>query len=118
MKKTLIKFGRFLGSSYLCTRLTANKRFDPLAQLVEQYTFNVWVLGSSPKRITQKSLQDAQHPQRLFFVLSARDWAAYLSPFQQGERTLNSVFCKHRGYNRKNLYLLIILIGIFVGSES
>ena len=53
-----------------------------------------------------------------FFVLSARDWAAYLSPFQQGERTLNSVFCKHRGYNRKNLYLLIILIGIFVGSES
>ena len=27
---------------------------DPLAQLVEQYTFNVWVLGSSPKRITLK----------------------------------------------------------------
>ena len=27
--------------------------------------------------------------------------------------TLNSVFCKIRGYNRKNLYLRIILIGIF-----
>ena len=25
---------------------------DSVAQLVEQYTFNVWVLGSSPSRIT------------------------------------------------------------------
>ena len=49
--------------------LNGNRWFDPLAQLVEQYTFNVWVLGSSPKRITQKSLQDAQHPQRLFLCL-------------------------------------------------
>ena len=29
---------------------------DLVAQLVEQYTFNVWVLGSSPSRITQKNL--------------------------------------------------------------
>lgn len=28
------------------------KRKDSVAQLVEQYTFNVWVLGSSPSRIT------------------------------------------------------------------
>ncbi len=27
---------------------------DSVAQLVEQYTFNVWVLGSSPSGITQK----------------------------------------------------------------
>ena len=27
-------------------------KIDSLAQLVEQYTFNVWVLGSSPKGIT------------------------------------------------------------------
>ena len=26
--------------------------YDLLAQLVEQYTFNVWVLGSSPRGIT------------------------------------------------------------------
>ena len=26
---------------------------DSVAQLVEQYTFNVWVLGSSPSRITK-----------------------------------------------------------------
>ena len=32
--------------------LTAN---DSIAQLVEQYTFNVWVLGSSPSRVTKKS---------------------------------------------------------------
>ena len=28
------------------------KAKDSVAQLVEQYTFNVWVLGSSPSRIT------------------------------------------------------------------
>jgi hypothetical protein len=28
--------------------------FDSVAQLVEQYTFNVWVLGSSPSGITDK----------------------------------------------------------------
>ncbi len=28
------------------------ERVDLVAQLVEQYTFNVWALGSSPSRIT------------------------------------------------------------------
>ncbi len=28
-------------------------RDDLVAQLVEQYTFNVWVLGSSPSQITK-----------------------------------------------------------------
>ncbi|MFM1946893.1 MAG: hypothetical protein RL207_1176, partial [Bacteroidota bacterium] len=28
---------------------------DSLAQLVEQYTFNVWALGSNPRGITNKS---------------------------------------------------------------
>ena len=27
---------------------------DSVAQLVEQYTFNVWVLGSNPSRVTSK----------------------------------------------------------------
>ena len=27
---------------------------DSVAQLVEQYTFNVWVLGSNPSRVTNK----------------------------------------------------------------
>ncbi len=41
-----------------------NKGNDSVAQLVEQYTFNVWVLGSSPNGITGK-------PRRLrgFFYL-------------------------------------------------
>ena len=39
-------------NAYLCTRLTAI-RFDSLAQQVEHNTFNVGVLGSSPKRITR-----------------------------------------------------------------
>ena len=42
---------------YFCT--PKNKREDSVAQLVEQYTFNVWVLGSSPNGITNemRSLQ-------------------------------------------------------------
>ena len=28
---------------------------DSVAQLVEQYTFNVWALGSSPSGITEKT---------------------------------------------------------------
>ena len=31
----------------------ASKGDDSVAQLVEQYTFNVWVLGSSPSGITE-----------------------------------------------------------------
>ena len=27
---------------------------DSVAQLVEQYTFNVWVLGSNPSQVTSK----------------------------------------------------------------
>ena len=33
--------------------------FDPLAQSVEHNTFNVGVLGSSPKRITKNPMQGA-----------------------------------------------------------
>jgi hypothetical protein len=32
---------------------------DLVAQLVEQYTFNVWALGSSPSQITQKKPHNA-----------------------------------------------------------
>ena len=34
---------------YICTLKTA----DSVAQLVEQYTFNVWALGSNPSGITK-----------------------------------------------------------------
>ena len=36
------------------TRLIPCRGSDSVAQLVEQYTFNVWVLGSSPSGITNK----------------------------------------------------------------
>ncbi|VXC05014.1 hypothetical protein CHRYSEO8AT_470199 [Chryseobacterium sp. 8AT] len=35
-----------------------NKVTDSVAQLVEQYTFNVWVLGSNPSRVTSEKLLD------------------------------------------------------------
>ncbi len=43
---------------YFCTPKTKDNKskvliiVDLVAQLVEQYTFNVWALGSSPSRIT------------------------------------------------------------------
>src|ERR1700761_8071495 len=41
--------------TYFCTPKNAHLALegkDSVAQLVEQYTFNVWVLGSSPSGIT------------------------------------------------------------------
>ena len=40
--------------AYFCTPF--KKGDDLVAQLVEQYTFNVWVLGSSPSRITKRHM--------------------------------------------------------------
>ena len=34
---------------------TVFRTYDSVAQLVEQYTFNVWVLGSNPSGITKKA---------------------------------------------------------------
>ncbi len=33
---------------------------DSVAQLVEQYTFNVWVLGSNPSGITKKASEKSE----------------------------------------------------------
>ena len=44
-------FDLFLRSQKSCAFFVA----DCVAQLVEQYTFNVWVLGSSPSAITSQS---------------------------------------------------------------
>jgi len=38
---------------FLHLLLLQAKENDLVAQLVEQYTFNVWVLGSSPSGITR-----------------------------------------------------------------
>ena len=41
--------------AYFCTSFYRKRKGnDSVAQLVEQYTFNVWVLGSSPSGITRK----------------------------------------------------------------
>jgi hypothetical protein len=39
--------------------LHSQLRNDLVAQLVEQYTFNVWALGSSPSGITKSLLTEA-----------------------------------------------------------
>ena len=46
-------------TSNLIFALLLKTKDDSVAQLVEQYTFNVWALGSSPSGIT-KSFRDAK----------------------------------------------------------
>ena len=43
--------------------ITKKQKVDPLAQSVEHNTFNVGVLGSSPKRITTRNPQEVEHQQ-------------------------------------------------------
>lgn len=43
-------------------------RFDFVAQLVEQYTFNVWVPGSNPGKITEKKSLPPSAEGFLFFI--------------------------------------------------
>ena len=71
MEKICEKFCRFKIKYYLCTRnreTTIANRFDSLAQQVEHNTFNVGVLGSSPKRITQKIKRLSQKDSRFFRI--------------------------------------------------
>ena len=66
IRKKMILFCNFQKSIYLCTRLTAI-RSESLAQQVEHNTFNVGVLGSSPKRITERDYDNVVP----FYLLSA-----------------------------------------------
>ena len=61
IRKKMILFCNFQKSIYLCTRLTAI-RSESLAQQVEHNTFNVGVLGSSPKRITNQRWKSKKIP--------------------------------------------------------
>ena len=45
-------------------------KVDPLAQLVEHNTFNVGVLGSSPKRITKSNPQETEYQLLADFLIS------------------------------------------------
>ena len=44
------------------------KKNDSLAQLVEQYTFNVWALGSNPRGITKET--HFQQEMGFFFLMT------------------------------------------------
>ena len=45
-------------------------KVDPLAQSVEHNTFNVGVLGSSPKRITKSNPQETEYQLLADFLIS------------------------------------------------
>ncbi len=56
-------------SPYLCTP-NDEKGNDSVAQLVEQYTFNVWALGSSPSGITEMTKASNVNLKPFFFLSS------------------------------------------------
>ena len=47
----------FLNSFPLSLQSKKKSNVELVAQLVEQYTFNVWALGSSPSQFTKASPQ-------------------------------------------------------------
>ena len=57
---------------------------DPLAQSVEHNTFNVGVLGSSPKRITFKNRQMIDFQSFADFLISQMHHFCTTQPLQQG----------------------------------
>ena len=86
-------FARLAKSMYLCTRKTKNALLeDPLAQLVEHNTFNVGVLGSNPKRITETIIRGffvnpliSFDTQALVFQLvGLEDFISMLNPMPNG----------------------------------
>ena len=74
-------------------------RFDSLAQQVEHNTFNVGVLGSSPKRITSKKRVTSGDSLFLFF-----NFLLYLHSEANGENN-GAVFL----YGLKFLYICLPL---------
>ena len=82
-------FARLAKSMYLCTRKTKKALLeDPLAQLVEHNTFNVGVLGSSPKRITERAL--VRVPFFAFLKIEARLLVTH-SPIQLSQNDVVSI---------------------------
>ena len=85
MKNHRNKFGGFGKKLYLCTRFRKiAPKVDPLAQSVEHNTFNVGVLGSSPKRITFKNRQMIENQWFADFLISQMHHFCTTRPLQQG----------------------------------
>ena len=64
------KFCSYKKSPYLCIAFESyplHKQHDSLAQLVEHNTFNVGVLGSSPRRITKTKRKTRKSPENQRF---------------------------------------------------
>ena len=59
-------------------------KVDPLAQSVEHNTFNVGVLGSSPKRITFKNRQMIDFQSLADFLITQLHHFCTTQPLQQG----------------------------------
>jgi hypothetical protein len=114
LKKKLEIIWKGLYNSYLCTP-NHKKGNDSVAQLVEQYTFNVWVLGSSPSGITGKQkrrsmrtpflFSDSLIHQALKYIMRSKDpIITALSGFRNRDKFSHQAFQK-RGLNRSDAEL-------------
>ena len=59
-------------TSNLIFALLLKTKDDSVAQLVEQYTFNVWALGSSPSGITNLATQNNSNRSKAPQILTLR----------------------------------------------
>jgi hypothetical protein len=55
---------------------------DSVAQLVEQYTFNVWALGSSPSGITTTNRKQLIFKCLRFFISNVAQYVAQLNKIE------------------------------------
>ncbi len=74
------------------------KENDSVAQLVEQYTFNVWVLGSNPSGITLKASQ-----LRGFFHLNPTNSKEFYVLIESIDITQISIYINQNQYFRQRI---------------
>ena len=70
------------------------QRIDSLAQQVEHNTFNVGVLGSSPRRITQKKAIILKKV--IAFFIFARMVPVLVMPFMDQRKNLRDSLFRHK----------------------
>ena len=112
---------RYKKSHYLCTRnqeITDTQiRIDSLAQQVEHNTFNVGVLGSSPRRITWKS-ESYTKVALFFYAQIVLVYMVQLNRELNGDQFENLgesfLFCREHSWTfKKELYLYYSLLKLW-----
>ena len=95
-KQKICTFKHFFIPLHSLLRDKANG--DPLAQLVEHNTFNVGVLGSSPKRITKQKGYYLYSILFLLYIYSRHIWVQIILWLKQYCCVFNNLFSRFARY--------------------